>query len=162
MGNPVFEHQVREGKATVSEHGLDFIKSFEGYVGHPYQDSVGVWTIGYGHTEGVTRNSARITEKQAAQLLADDLRDSYAAAVNERRYPFTEHHQFDMVVSFVYNLGVGMLDTSHTFGADMARHEFTAAAESMLMYDMAGGQVLPGLARRRQAEREVFLNGYPK
>lgn len=154
--------QAIAGKLQLSQHGLRFIQTWEGYRGRPYQDSVGVWTIGYGHTEGVTAESPEITIAQAARLLETDVDATYGRAVNEHRFPFEFIHQFDMTVSFVYNLGVGMLDPEHTFGAHMAAHAFGEAAESMLMYDMAGGRRLAGLTARRKAECQIMLHGYPR
>lgn len=140
----------------ISNAGVDLIKSFEGYRGAPYQDPVGIWTIGYGHTAGVSAHSDHLTEPEAARLLASDLDSSYAPAVNALRLPLTQH-MFDATVSFVYNLGVGMLEPIHTFGADLRAHRFNAAADSMLLYHMAGGVSLPGLVTRRAAERRLFL-----
>lgn len=143
-------------KRHVGPDGLELIKRFEGYVGTPYRDPVGVWTIGYGHTEGVSAGSPHLTEPEASRLLLADLDGVYARAVNETGIPLTQR-QFDATVSFVYNLGVGMLDPIHTFGADLHAHLYTKAADSMLLYDMAGGKRLAGLTTRREAERRLFL-----
>jgi lysozyme len=143
---------------TISTNGIDFIKSFEGYRGNPYTDSVGVWTIGYGHTEGVGPNTKPITETEASELLGRDLDSAYAPAVNALNLELTQN-EFDALVSFVYNLGTGIVAPTTTIGADLRRHDLAKAANDILMYDHAGGNVLPGLTRRRQAERALFLKG---
>lgn len=140
----------------VSKAGVDLIRNFEGFVGHPYQDSVGVWTIGYGHTEGVGPRSPHLTEPQARKLLAEDLDEHYAPAVTNTGIALTQH-EFDATVSFVYNLGAGVLDASHDFGRLLRKRAYVKAADAMLEYDEAGGQVLEGLHRRRVAERHLFL-----
>jgi hypothetical protein len=104
----------------------------------------------------VSLNSAHITEPQASALLARDLNRKYAPAVHALRLPLNQH-QFDALVSFVYNLGPGIVGPSHTIGQALLRKAWRAAADSMLLYDKAGGRVLEGLRRRRVAERALFL-----
>lgn len=141
---------------SVSPVGVALLKRFEGFSGRPYQDSVGVWTIGYGHTEGVGPGTPHITEPQASALLTRDLNRKYAPAVNALRLPLNQN-QFDALVPFGYNLGVGIFGPSHTIGQALRRKAWRAAADSMLLYDKAGGRVLEGLRRRRVAERALFL-----
>src|SRR3954465_2886801 len=93
--------------------GIALIKEFEGFPfgGRPYFDRIGgVWTIGYGHTEGVGPHSLRLTERQASELLERDLEQRYEGSVE--RLP-TAHllnqNQFDALVVFVYNVGGGAL-----------------------------------------------------
>jgi lysozyme len=139
-----------------SHDGIALITEFEGFVGHPYRDAVGVWTIGYGHTESVGPHSASITQAQARELLAQDLRHKYEPYVNALKLPLNQH-QFDALVSFVYNLGSGYLQPGHSMGDALRAHKWHAAANAFLLYDKAGGHALPGLTRRRQAERALFL-----
>lgn len=143
-----------------SKTGVAFIKSFEGYRGHPYRDAVGVWTIGYGHTRHVTQHTAFLTEPAATKLLADDLAVIYEPPVRQLGIPLTQG-QFDALVSLVYNLGPGILDASHTIGAALRARKYHQAADAFLLYDHAGGKQLLGLTRRRQAERHTFLGGTP-
>lgn len=140
----------------ISSAGLNLITGFEGYVGHPYRDAVGVWTIGYGHTEGVGPNSRSITHQEAISLLKDDLRRKYEPYVNALNLPLTQS-QFDALVSFVYNLGPGPLGRGHTMGDALRARKWHDAANAFLLYDHAGGRVLEGLRRRRVAERALFL-----
>lgn len=140
--------------------GVNLIKGFEGFVGHPYQDSVKVWTIGYGHTHGVGPHTKSINALQGRRLLASDLNREYAPIVARaaRRYGVKlNQHQFDALVSFVFNLGGGYLETGHSPGDAMKNHNMKALADSLLQFDHAGGERLLGLTRRRQAERHLFL-----
>lgn len=148
----------RSRATTTSPRGVDFIKSFEGYRGHPYRDAVGVWTIGYGHTRGVGPRSTFLTERAATALLAEDLRLIYEPPVKRLGLNLTQG-QFDALVSAVYNLGPGVLEPGRSLGSALHRGDMRAAADALLLYDKAGGRTLPGLTRRRQAERRMFLGG---
>lgn len=141
----------------ISVAGLALIERFEGFVGHPYQDSVGVWTIGYGHTHGVTSESPNITQAEAVELLGVDVDSQYGAAVNATGIPLNQN-QFDATTSFVYNLGPGVLESSSTFGSHLRARDWNGAANAMLGYDHAGGQELAGLLARRELERALFLS----
>ena len=132
---------------TTNQAGLDLIESFEGLRLNSYQDSVGVWTIGYGHTQGVQPGQT-ITQQQAQAFLQQDLGVA-EAAVNKLGITFTDN-QFAALVSFAFNLGAGNLNK-------LMSHGLAAAADRILLFDHAGGRVLPGLTRRRQAERALFL-----
>ena len=97
---------------NIGPKGIALIKEFEGFPfgGRPYRDPVGVWTIGYGHTEGVGPHSPRLTERQASELLERDLAQRYEPHVE--RLPIARalnQHQFDALVSFVFNLGPGAI-----------------------------------------------------
>jgi lysozyme len=144
---------------NISAAGLKLIEWFEWgnqFNGAPYQDAVGVWTIGYGHTHDVGPSTPPITQQQAVVLLQQDVDDEYGAAVNDLRLPLNQN-QFDATTSFVYNLGPGVLETSSTFGSYLRVRDWVAAANSMMGYVYADGRVLPGLVTRRQMERALFL-----
>jgi lysozyme len=144
------------GEQHTSQVGLDLITSFEGFRSQPYQDSVGVWTIGYGHTSGVGPNSKPITLAQARALLQAELKARYEPYVNALNLPLNQN-QFDALVSFVYNLGPGYFAKGSTMGDALRARQWSKAANAFLLYDHAGGQVLEGLRRRRVAERKLFL-----
>jgi len=140
--------------------GIALIKEFEGFPfgGRPYRDPVGVWTIGYGHTEGVGPNSRRLTERKASELLERDLGQRYEPHVE--RLPMAgslNQNQFDALVSFVYNLGPGAIAPGTGIGKALRARQWHRAADEMLRWNMAGGRELAGLTRRRRAERELFL-----
>jgi lysozyme len=153
-----------------SKHCAEFIADFEGGQSpdglfHPYFDRDGrVWTIGYGHTAGVSRNSKPLTKKQATDLLDHDLNHAYAPAVEGQLYAyrirrFLTQNQFDALVSLAYNLGPGILSPIHTIGQELKAKHWQKAADAFLLYDHSGGRVLAGLTRRRKAERALFLKG---
>lgn len=145
--------------STVSQAGVELIARFEGFVGHPYRDAVGVWTIGYGHTGPDVRTMGTITEPEARALLRHDLDAKYVPPVRKlsKTVPLNQR-QFDALVSFVYNLGPGYLEPGHTMGDALHARDYKAAADAFLLYDKAGGHPLPGLTRRRKAERQLFLS----
>lgn len=142
----------------VSQAGVDLVASFEGFRSAPYRDAVGVWTIGYGHTAGVGPNTPPWTQAQAKQALRSELDGRYADAVRALHLPLTQN-QFDALTSFVYNVGPGYLGKGHTIGDALRARQWAKAADALLLYDVAGGQHLAGLTRRRQAERALFLKG---
>lgn len=144
----------------ISPTGVELIKEFEGFVGHPYRDAVGVWTIGYGHTKGVGPNSPRLTQTQATALLAKDLDREYAPHVTKLGVKLTQG-QFDALVSIVYNCGPGCIARGTTIGDALRRGNMTAAANGFLLWTKAGGRTLAGLVRRRRAERALFLSQAP-
>lgn len=134
-----------------SSKGIALIKSFEGCRLQAYRDSVGVLTIGYGHTGDVKAGQV-ISQGFAEELLKADLTKFER---NVTRYtPFEmNQNQFDALVSFAFNCGVGNLKKLVS-GRDQEK-----VARKMLEYNKAGGRVLAGLTRRRQAERALFLSG---
>lgn len=135
-----------------SRAGIDLIKKFEGCRLEAYKCPAGVWTIGYGHTQGVTCGM-KISSAQAEAYLRADL-EKYEKKVEkyESRYRWTQN-EFDAMVSFAYNLG-----SIDKLTADGTRTK-AVIAEKILLYSKAGGKVLAGLTKRRQAERELFLSG---
>lgn len=143
---------------NVGAAGVALIKEFEGFPhgGRPYQDLVGVWTIGYGHTEGVGPDSRPISEPEASELLRRDLDRRYAPPVSALGLPLTQH-QFDALVSFVYNVGPGGVAATTKVGRALRAHDWQAAADLLLEWDKAGGRRVEGLTRRRRAERAMFL-----
>lgn len=135
-----------------SQTGIDLIKKFEGCRLDAYRCPAGVWTIGYGHTAGVTAGQ-KISPAQAEAYLRADL-EKYEKKVEKYadRYRWTQN-EFDAMVSFAYN--IGSIDKLTANGTRTK----TVIAEKILLYNKAGGEVLAGLTRRRQAERELFLAG---
>ena len=135
-----------------SQTGINLIKEFEGCVLQAYDDSTGVWTIGYGHTVGVKRGQ-KITQVQAESFLKNDL-VIYENGVTGTKINLNQN-QFDALVSFAYNCGVGSLKTL------VANRNLKQISEALLLYNKAGGKVLAGLVRRRKAEKELFEKAVP-
>ena len=134
---------------NINNYGLELIKSFEGCRLVAYKCPAGVWTIGYGHTAGVTQGMV-ITKEQAENMLKSDMKKYEKYVVDNVKIPLNEN-QFSALVSFCYNCGVGNLRTL------VKNRNAAQIAEAMLLYNKASGKVLAGLTRRRKAERELFL-----
>lgn len=137
----------------ISQQGLDLIKSFEGLRLSAYKCPADVWTIGYGTTAGVKPGQA-ITKERAEELLREDVARFEAQVLRLVKVPLTQG-QFDALTSFVYNLGAGNLSNS-TLLRVLNAGDYSGAAAQFDRWDKAGGKVLPGLVRRRAAERALF------
>lgn len=129
------------------------VKVSEGCRLTAYRDSVGVWTIGYGHTRGV-RQGQTITQDEAEALLLDDLDLAAAQVRGMVTVPLTQG-QFDALCDFVFNLGAGRLRDS-TLLRLLNQGRYGEAAVQFKFWVMAGGKPLPGLVTRRAAERALF------
>jgi GH24 family phage-related lysozyme (muramidase) len=143
-----------------SRRGVAFIAGWEGFVGHAYKPVPWerYWTIGFGHYGPDVRAGQRITREGALELLARDL-PRYEAAVNALGGHLTQG-QFDALVSLVYNCGTGAVQGR--IATLVAQGNLSAIPEVMRRYVHAGGRVLPGLARRREAEIAVFNERAPE
>ena len=136
----------------ISKRGIDLIKNFEGCRLSAYRDAVGVLTIGYGHTGGVYEGQT-ITQEKAEALLLEDL-DQYERNVTSWNYIYNwNSNEFDALVSFAFN--IGSIDQLVGYG----KRSKEIIPDKMLMYCHAGGQTLSWLKRRREKERELFLEG---
>lgn len=142
-----------------SDKGIALLKEFEGCKLTAYQDSVGVWTIGYGWTQPVDGKPIRagmtINQETAERLLKTGL-VSYESDVSRLVKVGLTQGQFDALVSFTYNLGARSLSTS-TLLRKLNAGDYAGAADEFLRWNKAGGKVLNGLTRRREAERDLFL-----
>lgn len=137
-----------------SQKGVSLIKSFEGLRLKSYQDSVGVWTIGYGTTRGITAGMA-ITNEQAERMLMNDIGRFEPEIERLVKAPMNQA-QWDALMSFTYNLGAANLGSS-TLLKLLNAGDYVGAAEQFPRWNKAGGQVLAGLTKRRLAERAMFL-----
>lgn len=138
----------------ISESGLNLIKEFEDLRLEAYQDMVGVWTIGYGHTQNVTPGMV-ISESEANELLKEDVESHIQPIYNLITVPLNQN-QFDALASFLFNLGPAILDNSRLLSL-INDNNFKEAAEEMKLYNKAGGEYSEGLANRRALEAELFL-----
>lgn len=143
-----------------SPSGRKLIELWEGSALRAYQDSVGVWTIGYGHTTaaGLPRvfPGMTITAEQADAILASDLA-AVEVDVNHHLTAQVNQNQFDSLVSFDFN--VGALDRSNVLRAVNANLGDATVKADLLMWSYAGGHFLQGLYRRRQAEFLLYSTG---
>lgn len=135
-----------------------FVAKWEGYSSTAYQDSGGVWTLGYGHTKGV-RPGQTCTRAQALRWLMSDLREASRAVSTFVHHRMTTRQRVAWI-SFTYNTGAGGL-TSSTALRRFNAGDVKGAATALLWWDKdAAGHVLLGLQRRRQAE--AWLLTHPK
>jgi len=139
---------------SYSDQGLALTEQFEGLRLTAYQDSIGVWTIGYGHTGPDVQPGLAITQEQAGALLLQDVAGAAAAVNRLVTVPLTQN-QFDALVDFTFNAGQGNLASS-TLLRELNAGNTAGAAAQFLVWVYAGGVQLPGLAKRRQAEAALF------
>lgn len=139
-----------------SQAAIDLVKASEGLRLEAYQDAGGVWTIGYGHTRDVQPGDV-ITQQQADDFLREDLAEA-AEGVNALVKVPLNQGQFDALCDFVFNLGEHDLERS-TLLRLLNAGNYEAAANQFRVWVMGAGEVLPGLVKRRAAERVLFVNG---
>ena len=134
-------------------NGTKILKFFEGCKLTAYQDSVGVWTIGYGHTKGVY-DGMTITQDEAEQMLLTELEEYEGYIESMVTVPLTQN-QFDALVVWIYNLGPTNFRNS-TLLKELNAGNYNAAGQEITRWNKAGGKVLAGLVKRREAEAELF------
>lgn len=148
------------GTDRINEAGLTIVKHFEGLELTAYRDAVGVWTIGYGHTAAAGPPTVyagqRISEAEAEAILRRDLGLFENGVKDLVRVPVNSN-QFSALVSFSFNLGVGALGSS-TLLRKLNAGDYQGAADEFPRWVKAGGRILAGLVRRRDAERALFLS----
>ena len=147
---------------AVNAAGVNLVTSFEGLKLTPYPDSAGIPTIGYGtimYPDGtkVSLNDPEITQDQATQFLQHQM-DLKASAVEGMVTVALNDNEFAALVCFAYNVGVNGLHGSTLLTMLNANQDRTAVADQFLRWNKAGGREIPGLTRRRQAERSLFLH----
>lgn len=143
----------QDGPRRTNQAGIDLIKSFEGLRLTAYQDSVGVWTIGYGHTRGAVPGM-EITAAEAEMYLRADLaaaEQAVSAQLVEEGWNAQDltDHEFAALVSFTFNLGGGAL-------RQLLAHGLDEVPRQLLRWDHAAGVELAGLERRRAAEAALW------
>ena len=138
---------------NTSAEGIALIKKFEGCELEAYQCSAGVWTIGYGHTKDVEEGDT-ISKDQAEEMLVEELHE-YENYVNEYVNVALSQNQFDALVSWVYNLGPANLKSS-TMLKVLNEGKYEDVPYQMKRWNKAGGKVLDGLVRRREAEALLY------
>lgn len=138
---------------TYSKKGIALTKHFEGCRLKAYQDSIGKWTIGYGHTLGVKKGDV-CTQEQADKWLFEDIQES-ANAVNSLVKVKITQNEFDALTDFVFNVGQGNFRSS-TMLKMINDNNHVGAASQFQRWDKAGGAKIAGLLLRRNAESELF------
>lgn len=145
----------------LGSRGLELIKSFEGFYSKPYLDPIGIPTIGYGATyypnkKKVTMKDKPLTEKEASDLLKE-MMVTYENDVKRLVKRELNQNQFDALVSFTYNLGSANLGKSTLLKKINANPCDKTIKDEFLKWNKAGGKVLNGLTRRRNAEAELYF-----
>jgi lysozyme len=154
----------------VSQKCIEQIKKDEGVRNKPYQCPALLWTVGVGHVIDPNHAKVPLADRKALpipagwdrvlsadeidEILRTDLARFEAGVLRLIKVPLTQG-QFDALVSFSFNVGLGNLQNS-TLRMKVNRSEFEAAAEQFLVWTKAGGKVLPGLVKRRTHEKEMF------
>lgn len=154
-----------------SEAGINLIKHFEGVKFKPYRCPALLWTVGYGHVlypkqhyltldkrmsfQLSPSDSRSFTQEEVDGLLKNDLR-RFELGVDRLCGSGTTQHQFDAMVSFAFNLGLGTLQRS-TLRKKHLRCDDEGASKEFLKFVRAGNKILPGLQRRRIAESLLYL-----
>jgi len=140
---------------NLSPQGLDTIKGFEQLRLTAYLDTGGVWTIGYGHTRSAL-SGMQISEARALMLLAQDVAEAVEAVNKLVRVPL-EQYEFDALVSFVFNVGVGAFKSSTMLRCVNDRAEPMRIGTEFLRWVYDNGKKIAGLETRRRKERLLFL-----
>lgn len=142
-----------------SNSAKEMIKGFEGLRLQAYQDAGGIWTIGYGHTSSVYPNM-RITEAQANSLFESDIK-KVEDHINKYNFELSKN-QFDALVSWTFNLGVGTFDKVIVPLLLVHGPADESIPYKMEKYYYANGQPLQGLIKRRKIEAELYRKGAKK
>lgn len=138
----------------IDEAGLKIVKEFEGLRLEAYLCPAGVWTVGWGSTKNVHAGQ-QITEEEAEDLLKLDLESAERAVSKYITVPLTDN-QFAALVSLTFNVGPGWMVKKYGLFMLLQAGSYLGAAERMLQYNKANGEVLRGLVRRREAESTLF------
>jgi GH24 family phage-related lysozyme (muramidase) len=136
---------------NISKKGLDIIKKYEGLRLTAYKCPAGVWTIGYGHTKGVS-NGMVITQAQADKYLLEDIAFAEKNVNSFNSKYFWTQNEYDALVSFAFNVG-----SINQLTANGTRDKKTIG-DKILLYNKANGNVLKGLVRRREEEHALYFD----
>lgn len=154
----------------ISRRGIDLLSHFEGRALFAYDDPVNVCTVGVGHTLNPhrrctrndfarygTRQNPKMTDAWVDRILRRDLR-KFELAVELLVRKGTKQHEFDSLVSLAFNIGIGAFGKSTVLKEHNKGHSYRAGL-AFLLWVKGGGQTLPGLVRRRRAERWLYRRG---
>jgi len=141
----------------IGPQGLAIIKRFEGFSPVVYICPAGYPTIGYGHVVRAGESFTALSEEEAERLLQRDVAEAERSVLRLIQVPL-EDHQFDALVSFTFNLGGGALQRS-TLRQKVNREEHGDVPDEFRKWIYAGGRILRGLVRRREAEAHLYEYG---
>ena len=144
-----------------SQKCYNLITSMEGFSAKPYKCPADIPTIGYGSTKYLNGTPVQMTDpaitQQQAELLLSQTLVEYEDAVNSLVKVKLTQNQFDALVDFAYNCGIGNLKKS-TLLKLLNSGNYSGAANEFPKWNMGGGKVLQGLVKRRKLEQELFLS----
>lgn len=154
---------LQQARKIISENGIELITRFEGFRSKPYLDPVGVATIGYGTTfypdsgkkvlmtdKPITEETARYYLKLVCINFGNEIQKYITKGINQ--------NQFDALVSFSYNVGVGAFKSSTLLKRINNNPNDPDIRRQFLRWINAGGKQLPGLVRRREAEADLYFS----
>ena len=168
-----------------SEKGIELMHKFEGYRDKPYQCSAAMWTIGWGHViyqdqikfpmvakEGYTgmlrkdyplrpEHNRTWSKDELVKIFKDDLVSFERGVLRLAPNLANRQGAFDACVAFSFNVGLGNFQRS-TIRMKIGREDWDGAAEAFMAWTKAGGKVLKGLVRRREAEVALFKTSFDK
>lgn len=146
---------------TPSKNCIDLIKKFEGFRSESYQDSVGVWTVGYGSTmwpDGKkVQPGQRMTIQEAEAVMTWELTRKGKEILSGLPTTIINQNQYDALISFAYNLGVGALLKSTLFKKLKVNPNDPSIRTEFMRWVNAGGKRLTGLVGRREAEANLYF-----
>jgi lysozyme len=143
---------------SISKLGIETIKLFEGYRSQIYTCPAGYKTIGYGHVVKNYEQFKYLSKPEAEIILTHDLTLTSMAIRRLITIPLKQH-QFDMLVSFTFNLGSAALQRS-CLRSKINRGEHEAVVKEFIRWIYARGRILPGLVKRRFTESKIYMYGY--
>lgn len=138
-----------------SKNGIAIIREFEGCKLTAYRCAANVLTIGYGHTKGV-KDGQIITENEAIEFLKQDL--NIAETYLNKHLPNLNQNQFDALVSFIFNCGIGAFERSTLFRMIKNNSNDSLIKWEFRKWNKANGKILNGLTNRRIKESELYFN----
>lgn len=139
-----------------SEKIKTMIKAWEGCLLKAYKCPAGVWTIGYGHTEGV-KAGMTITQQQADAMFDEEIEKFEKQVRPLVADVVLNQNQYDALVSLAYNIGVGALKKSTLLKKVIANPNDPSIRTAFMQWVRGGGKVLPGLQKRREMEAEHYF-----
>ncbi len=146
---------------TPSKNCIDLIKKFEGFRSEAYQDSVGIWTVGYGSTmwpDGKkVQPGQRMTIQEAEAVMTWELERKGKVILSGLPTTIINQNQYDALLSFAYNLGVGALLKSTLFKKLKVNPNDPSIRTEFMRWVNAGGKPLKGLITRRKAEADLYF-----
>ena len=145
----------------VSDKCINMIKHHEGFVRKPYQDPIGLWTVGVGHLIGDGKKlpkewNKEFTDEEVDNILCEDL-ERFEIGIQRLTKVSLTQSQFDALVSFSFNVGLGNFQSS-TLRSKLNRGDYEGASNEFPKWRKAGGKILKGLVRRRADEKNLFLS----